>query len=156
MTIFRMRCCRVLWRNWSITLNEPKPLADYFMPDARAVFLVLFLPGFAAAAALEAVRLGRDFALRRKAKLEDPLHRPRLAARIHADRNRPAHAAGQGRLVIEGAVGLGGQAVGRGLGVAHGARLAFPGQIANPRSAATQGRWPSPVKARALDVISFR
>ena len=58
----------VLWRNWSIVLNEPKPLADYFLPDAREAFLLLFLPGFTAAAVLEAGRLIKDFALRHKAK----------------------------------------------------------------------------------------
>lgn len=62
----------VLWRNWRIVLNEEKPLGDYFLPDARPVFLLLFLPAFASAALLEALRIKTDFTLGRKAKEKKP------------------------------------------------------------------------------------
>ena len=58
----------VLWRNWRITLNSEKPTEAYFLPDARPVFAVLFLPAFASAAVLEGLRLKTDFHLRHKAK----------------------------------------------------------------------------------------
>ncbi len=58
----------ILWRNWALEINAEKPLAAYFLPDTRAIFLFLFLPAFAAAAILEARQLLRDFTLRKKAK----------------------------------------------------------------------------------------
>lgn len=58
----------VLFRNWSIVLNEEKPLVDYYLPDARAVFALLFLPAFASAVVLEAGHIQRDYFLGRKGK----------------------------------------------------------------------------------------
>ncbi|MDL2252543.1 hypothetical protein LJC49_00515 [Ruminococcaceae bacterium OttesenSCG-928-I18] len=60
----------VLWRNWSITLNAQKPLADYFLPDARQVFALLFLPALLAAAMLEALHIRRNYLAARRGEGE--------------------------------------------------------------------------------------
>lgn len=58
----------VAWRDWEMVLNEPKPVWRYFLPDARPVFLLLFLPGLAAALVVEARHIVRNYYLRLKSQ----------------------------------------------------------------------------------------
>ena len=58
----------VLWRNWSITLNDEKPVIDYFLPDARVIFVLLFVPAFLLAVLMEGAWLRREYLSARKGK----------------------------------------------------------------------------------------
>lgn len=58
----------VLWKVEAIRLEASKPAYAYFLPDARGAFLLLFLPGLAAAVLLEGLEIARLMRIRRKAK----------------------------------------------------------------------------------------
>lgn len=56
----------VIWQVEAMALNAGKPAAAYFLPDARAIFLLLFAPPLAAAVLWEAVALVSPWFARRK------------------------------------------------------------------------------------------
>lgn len=58
----------VIWTVDTILLNEPKPIWQYFVPGTRAVFFLLFAPGFLAVLLREGATTLRMAHLRRRAK----------------------------------------------------------------------------------------
>lgn len=58
----------VLWEVEKLALNEPKPPADYWLPDARQLSLLVFAPLFAAAVLREAYAALRLLGIRRQAR----------------------------------------------------------------------------------------
>ncbi len=58
----------ILYRNWNITLNGTKPVSDYFVPDAKEVFWLLFLPLLLSGLILETIHLKNAFSLWHKAR----------------------------------------------------------------------------------------
>ncbi len=49
----------ILWRDWEVTLNEPEIIWQYFIPDARDVFLMLLASAVCAAVLAEGAALLR-------------------------------------------------------------------------------------------------
>lgn len=56
----------VVWRDWKIVLNRQKPIIEYFIPELRTVFLLLFVPALVSALLFEAAAVLAALFLRRE------------------------------------------------------------------------------------------